>query len=282
MRIIVELFILDNAVMNALILLIASSFARCKLRPILTVMLSFLGGGYAMLALKYPIVFANPIVKVAFAFVLAFALKSSNRKSYFFSVMFVLLSAVLLGGIGFFIVFSMGGSFAFGALTGTNTLRIGLYTLLVGLCIPRVIRLLASRKNPDKPMKLRVYSKGEWHSFDALIDTGNMATEPLSGLPVVFLPRDICEGFVYPLPIQSVCGEKMLSCTRAKAAKIGCSDSWYDTDIMICATDQLTNKGYAIVGCDALPIALGGKGHGYGEETCADIAIPVSSSGNTQ
>jgi len=163
----VEGFFLQNAAINAGLLWLAAAWRGDRARPSRVLLGASLGAAYAVIsalaggALRSgPALVANSVAMVA-------ALGKCSPRDMARSAGALWLGAALLGG-------------AHGM--GIPLLPAGIVSGLSGAFLLR-------RKNmpPQKKMPLTILHKGHAITMDAIIDTGNRALEPSTGLPVVFV-----------------------------------------------------------------------------------------------
>lgn len=125
-------------------------------------------------------------------------------------------SGVLLGGIMTYIL-SLGEPVFGGAGEEMP------FAAVVFLCLPvsYIIVRMTSALRHKKSVECKVTVLGETTSFSALCDSGNLATEPISSLPVVIVAGGVCrlpsvdsgldDGIKWrAVPIKTVGGERLL------------------------------------------------------------------------
>ncbi len=260
MRISIEWFLLDNTLMNLCVLLLAAALSGLRIRLPLSVGLCLLGGVFALLSLWLFPVLLTPVPKLLFACVLAFGLRADGWRAYLRGLLCVLLCAALLGGLVLLaaFVFHRNGISGLdnGALVGAVETRVLLIATILAVLLPRILRAL---RNAARTASLHVplcfTLDGSEMELDALIDTGNLLNEPVTGLPVVLVSCTSMgkreEG--YPVRYCGVNGEGLLYARRAQSAKIRIEGVWHSTDIMVARSPVPITGAKAIVGNNALP-----------------------------
>lgn len=260
MRISIEWFLLDNTLMNLCVLLLAAALSGLRVRLPLSVGLCLLGGVFALLSLWVFPVLLTPVPKLLFACVLAFGLRADGWRAYLRGLLCVLLCAALLGGLVLLMAFLLDQSgnsgFHNGALVGTVETRVLLFAITLAVLLPRILRALRNAaRTVSLHVPLRFTLDGAELELDALIDTGNLLNEPVTGLPVVLVCSTSMgkreEG--YPVRYCGVNGEGLLYARRAQAAKIRIDGIWHSTDIMVARSPVPITGAKAIVGNNALP-----------------------------
>ncbi len=259
MRISIEWFLLDNTLMNLCVLLLAGALSGLRIRLPLSVGLCLLGGVFALLSLWVFPVLLKPVPKLLFACVLAFGLRADGWRAYLRGLLCVLLCAALLGGLVLLLTALLDdGALGLknGALVGTVETRVVLIAIAFAVMLPRILRALRNAaRTVSLHVPLRFTLDGAELELDALIDTGNLLNEPVTGLPVVLVCATSMgkreEG--YPVRYCGVNGEGLLYARRVQAAKIRIDGIWHSTDIMVARSPVPITGAKAIVGNNALP-----------------------------
>ena len=211
----IELFLLDNFLMDCLLLRIASAFLSWPIPPRRMVITALAGACCAWASLFFPPLLSLPGKAIlGLLFALAFPLR--GRRAYMRAAASVFISAFLVGGFAFALAFCFGGSAYGGMLVAGLPMRTALLTALGATFAPAAIRRLRARcAQRAFRGQLTVRVNGCEYRFDALLDTGNGLTEPLSGKPVAvaYLPELIPLANV-PIPTATVEGTGMLYALR--------------------------------------------------------------------
>lgn len=188
MKISIEWFLLDNTTMNVCIFLLASVLSGIPMKWRALLLFSLGGAVYALLATFY-----LPLLQTVWLKLVAFGLLAipmhEKGTPILITLACVLISAAMIGGAVLLITLLTGGTIrAEGTVIGTIPLRSSLIGLAVSLMIPRLVRLIIRQQRMKSlHTKILVRLQGTDKEFDALIDSGNLLIEPLSGLPVVLL-----------------------------------------------------------------------------------------------
>ena len=261
MRISIEWFLLDNTLMNFCVLSLAAALSGLRLRPPLAAALCALGGVYALVCLAVLPALNTPIPKLLFACVISLGLQTTSMRAYGRGVFCVLASAALLGGLMLLVslLFGKAGQSGMqnGALIGSIETRAALVGVVLAALLPRMLRALRNAARTEAlHVPLRFELDGVRMELDALIDTGNLLNEPVTGLPVVLVCTSAAnsgkqEG--YPVRFCGVNGEGVVLARRAERAKICIDGIWRDTDIMVARSPIPIVGAKAIVGNSALP-----------------------------
>ncbi len=258
MRISIEWFLLDNMLMNIAVLVLSAALSGLRLRMFVAPVVALSGAVFALLAVSNCPVLTKMLPKLLFALVLAFGLKFNNLTGYLRSLLCVLLCAMLLGGLMLILTYMQAKAaktaIVGGILIGSVEIRILLITVTLGSLLPRCLRYLRYMARIDaNRIQLKVIVDGYCLNTTALIDTGNLLVEPISGLPVVLINN--CPKFEngYPVLYYGLGSSGEIITRRAKSAKALICGTWRDMDIMVaCAPLEIKDAG-AIIGSIALP-----------------------------
>ncbi len=251
-RVVIEVFLLDNALMNGLIILVAGAICGVRVRRIAACALAFIGACYALAALWMLEFLMHPALRIAFGFLMALGLRAQGWRGYLKAAASVFLSAFALGGLMVLLCSLLGGEIESGVLFGTSALRATLLCMAAGCFLPRGIRALRnSRLKREGYVRLRIADARGRREITALVDTGNLLTEPLSGLPVI-----VVKGIPFtdgrPVPYASMGGSGILYAKKPERIQV-LLDEWVDIDAWVAYACRDAFGAQAIIGAVALP-----------------------------
>ena len=202
----IELFLLDNALMDLLILRLAAAMRGTRLYKGRAALGCFTGALYALWAACWPPA-GCLAAKVAFGLLLAMALSPRGWRDYGLGVLCLFTAAFLVGGLAFALAMATGGRIENGAVWGGIPLRTALVTALAASFLPRAIRRILRRKKLGM-VTLTMLQDGKRRILAGMVDSGNGLYEPCTGLPVIvaYLP-DLAGQAQVPIPVATVHGE---------------------------------------------------------------------------
>ncbi|MEG1559313.1 MAG: sigma-E processing peptidase SpoIIGA [Clostridia bacterium] len=208
----IEIFLLDNAIMNMLILRSACAILRVRGNMLLQGALAVLLGIYAAFSYLFPNPLSNWYLKLPLLLVMSLGIPFKSFFRYFKGVLAVLLSTVVLGGLSYALVFFLGGASENGALFVGIPFRVVIYTAFLGMFLPRIIRgLLKSRAIGEEKAELIIEADNKKYNFSAIIDSGSSLAEPISGFPAVIVENSELKAFAtIPIPISTVSESSVL------------------------------------------------------------------------
>ncbi|HOR13041.1 MAG TPA: sigma-E processing peptidase SpoIIGA, partial [Clostridia bacterium] len=162
--------------MNLAVLVLSAALSGFRLSMPAAFAASLSGAVFALLAVSSCPVLTKLLPKLLFALVLALGLKFSNFAGYLRSLLCVLLSAMLLGGLMLILVHlqtnEVKSAFVGGVLLGSVEIRLLLLTVAFAAVLPRCLRYLRNITRIDtNKIPLKVIVDGYSLSTTALIDS---------------------------------------------------------------------------------------------------------------
>ncbi|NCB30948.1 MAG: hypothetical protein EOM66_06015 [Clostridia bacterium] len=205
----IELFLLDNALMDWLILRLATALRGRKPVGWKTAAGCILGALYALGAVYWPQA-GGLLGKAAFGCALALALSPKGWLDYALAVLCLFASAFSIGGLAFALALATGGWMEQGVVWTGLPVRTALCIALLASFLPGAARRILRRRQRGS-VQLEVEYQGAFYKLDALIDSGSSLWDPLSGLPVIvaYLPALAKEARL-PIPVATVNGKSVL------------------------------------------------------------------------
>ncbi len=237
----IELFLLDNVLMNSLILRTAAAMLSRRLPCWRMIAASALGAIYAALSVGTVPLFMSLPMKLGLGFLM----------EYMFSALALFVSTFAIGGAAVGLAFLLGGKLENGFVLAAVPLRVMLGSALLASFMPRIIRKVLERRlvNNDR-LRIEIMHKGVSIYASAIVDTGNMLCEPMSGLPVVVVSSRELECFAtIPIPCRTVGGNEVVYGFRPDK-------------LLLCGKMNAVLDAFVAVG----PVSIGG----------ADALIPPS------
>ena len=198
----IEVLFIDNLMMNLAILLLSGRMGGWPIRLGRVLAASGAGALWAVLRFAPGLGFlgAWPVRIALGGAMAALALRPRSPRELARALCTLMAATLLVGGA---LMALMGQG---GYLAGDGVLRLSLWRgryplyglLLAGLVIRAA--LLRSRRPPLRA-RLRLEWEGRQMELTAVVDTGNLVTEPVSALPVVILPHGALPEDIPGLPV---------------------------------------------------------------------------------
>ena len=183
MRVSLEWFLLDNVGVNLLLLRLAGALGGVGMKPGRALLLSLLGAVWDALALsRWPRLLSLP-GRVGCLLVTALLM---SRREVLRALLSLFAASLLMGGG--MLLLTMGQAGPGGVFLSTVPLRAAVYGLCLLPPLIRGVRYLVHRGYEGRCLRSITLTVGK-KSFrlTAFVDSGNLLTEPLSGLPVVLV-----------------------------------------------------------------------------------------------
>lgn len=212
----IELFLLDNILMDMLICRLAAAMCGRRLHTLRAALFSMGGAVYAAFAYTVPALSSLPC-KAALCLMMAFALPCHGVREYLAGLAGMCAAAFTIGGLAFFMLYATGGA-ANGSLVGGIPLRIMLLAASAAAAMPSIARRIRQRRISGKHHTITVTRKNSTYTLTAMVDTGNSLIEPVSGLPVAvaYIPWE--RGDI-PIPVCTAAGNRILGAFRPDRAE---------------------------------------------------------------
>lgn len=179
----IELFLLDNAIYNALMIRLAAAICSRRIRAWRIALFSILGAVYAAFAIHSPLLMSLPF-KLISGLVMALCFPLAGLKSYAFSALSLFLSAFIMGGLAITLTLALGGEFSAGFMIASTPVRIAFITAAIACFLPNAMRGMLKRKARGI-VKLKLMHDGKTYELSGMIDSGNGLCDPISSLPVI-------------------------------------------------------------------------------------------------
>ncbi len=212
----IELFLLDNLMMNMLVLRLACALCArpCIFKRIIPAAVA--GTAYAWLTLAHPLA-GHWLFRLVSAALICLSIPSGKRLQAFFTAWgAVLLSACMLGGITMLFAY-MDMSIGSKEVSATSY-RSAMLAMCVAAYLPVVWR---RRRGREKEYRLCVAYGGKTYELAARLDSGNSLREPLSGLPVIVADiAELKQKAAIPIPAATVQGSMLLYALKADLVTI--------------------------------------------------------------
>ncbi|MEA4971214.1 MAG: sigma-E processing peptidase SpoIIGA [Candidatus Pelethousia sp.] len=248
----IELFLLDNALMDWIILRLAAALRGRKIAGWHTAAGCILGALYALLAVYWQPAGSLP-GKAAFGCALALAFSPKGFKDYALCVVCLFGAAFAVGGLAFALALTTGGRMEKGVIWSGLPLRTALCIALLASFLPRMARSILRRRQQGH-VRLEIEHRGACYRLEAMIDSGSSLFDPLSGLPVIvaYLPALSAEAHL-PIPAQTLGGSGILYALRPQRVYL---DGAQINAVLALSAEPL-QRAQALVPPAAMPNATG-------------------------
>ncbi len=196
MTIYLDVILMENLCMNYIILFTTGIVSKVKIKKIRILISSLLGGIYAVLSFA-PIleIYSTFLLKIILSITMVYiAFNPKTVKALLKNLILFYLISFAFGGCAFCLLYFIKPQqilYRNGYLTGTYPLKIAILGGLVGYIIVtiafRIVKVKLSKK--DMFCEVEIKFKGKNTIIKALIDTGNLLKDPISGMPVIVVEK---------------------------------------------------------------------------------------------
>lgn len=203
MTIYLDVILFENICMNYIILFATGLILKAKISQVRIVLSSILGGVYAILSFA-PIleIYSNLIFKIIVSITMVYiAFKPKNMKLLLKELILFYLVSFAFGGCAFCLLYFIKPQDILmrnGYLTGTYPIKIALLGGIVGFVIVNIAFKVVKGKISKKDMfcDIEIFFKEKSVQIKAMIDTGNMLKDPISGMPVIVVEKGKLEQII--------------------------------------------------------------------------------------
>lgn len=254
----IELFILDNALMNILILRLAASICAFKTSHLRFITAALLGAFYAAAALAFLPELLDWHFKILLGGVMTLAVWDGRWKTLPKTAIALYAATFLIGGAMWALMGLAGGSMKAGIFYAPVPVRLVLIVAVIAALLPRVIRnWIRERALSRRFTKIKITHNSKEYDFQALIDTGNDLFEPLTGLPaVVAYAPELAEYAWMPVPYETVGGGGFLQAFKPDKIEVLNQDQWISINAVAAISKSPISNADALLGTSALPLQL--------------------------
>ena len=200
MKIYLDIILFENLCMNYIILCATGIVMKSKIKHIKFIISSLIGSLYAIVVyLKISNFASNIIMKIVLSIVMIWvAFDCKNFKNMFkYLLMFYLISFVF-GGCSFALIYFVKPENIIirnGVLVGLYPIKVTLIAGAIAFIVIQIAFKITKNKLSANDMMcfIELYFEVKKIKIKALIDSGNMLKEPISGYPVIVVERDKIE-----------------------------------------------------------------------------------------
>ena len=197
MTVYLDIIFLENLCINCIILLATGLINKNPISIIRILLSSLIGSVYAvMVYLSLSEIFTNIILKILLSVCMVhIAYNPRNIKALLKQLVLFYLTSFTFGGVAFALLYFVKPQEILiknGVLVGTYPIKIALTGVIVGFIIITVAFKNYKKKLSKKDMfcNITIEFKNKHKTIKAMIDTGNLLKEPLSGSPVVVVEKE--------------------------------------------------------------------------------------------
>ena len=198
MIIYLDVVLIENLCMNYIILFATAYLLKIKVNHIRLIISALIGGIYSILSyMEILKLYSNMTFKLILSIVMIYiAYKPSDIKKLTKQLIFFYLMSFVFGGCAFALLYIIKPQEILirnGILIGTYPLKVAILGGLMGFVITAVaFRLVKNRlSRKDIYCEIEIYFNKKIAITKALVDTGNMLKEPITGKAVIIVEKEV-------------------------------------------------------------------------------------------
>ena len=192
----IDIIILENLIMNYIILYATGTILKIKMSYLKIFAASLIGAIYA--SIEYIInlnLYSNIFIKIILSLIIVYvAYFPQNFKSMCRELVVFYVTTFTFGGIATYLIYVLKPQNIIiknGMFVGTYVLKV----IFIGAIIGTIILIIAFKISKNKltkkdiTCKIKIILNGKEKTLNAIVDTGNMLKEPITGMPVVVIEK---------------------------------------------------------------------------------------------
>ena len=191
MTIYIDIIIVENLIMNYIILYATGLISKSKKSYLRMFWASLIGAIYATLEYVLKVnIYSNIILKTILSIIIVYvAFYPQNAKKMCKQLVLFYVTTFTFGGIATYLIYVLKPQNIIiknGMYVGTYVLKV----IFIGVILAIAFKM-AKNKLTKKDMicKVKIKLNGKEETVEAMVDTGNMLKEPITGTPVVVVER---------------------------------------------------------------------------------------------
>lgn len=196
MTVYLDVVLLENLCMNYIILFATGYLMKIKMKQLKLVLSSLLGGVYAVVAyLEILPIYSSFGMKIILSIIMVYiAFHAKGIKSLCKQLIIFYLTSFAFGGCAFALLYFVRPQDILirnGVYVGTYPLKIALLGGIIGFIIVHIafktVKTKLRKKDIIYLVKIKIGEKTL--EVKAMLDTGNMLKDPISGMPVIVIEK---------------------------------------------------------------------------------------------
>lgn len=196
MTVYLDVVMLENLSMNYIILFATGYLMKIKMKQLRLILSSLLGGIYAVVAyLEILPIYSSLFMKIILSIVMVYAaFHPKGIKNLCKQLVIFYLTSFAFGGCAFFLLYFIRPQDILmrnGVYVGTYPIKIALLGGIVGFIVVyiafKVVKTKLRKKDIVYTVEIKIGEKVL--KVNAMLDTGNMLKDPISGMPVIVVEK---------------------------------------------------------------------------------------------
>lgn len=196
----IDIIFLENLIMNSIILYATAIILKIKAKTLRIISSSAIGSIYAIITYVTEMeIFASVILKTILAVIMIYvAFNPPNIKKMWKQVAIFYLTSFVFGGVTLYLIYYIKPQEVFmknGIFVGEYVLKVIMLGAIVAFITIKIsLKIIKTKINPkDMYCKIKIKLQEKTIEARAMIDTGNLAKEPITNTPVVIVESSLLE-----------------------------------------------------------------------------------------
>lgn len=206
-----DVILIENIIMNYIILFATGLITKVQIKQINIIISSLIGAIYVVISYITGMqIYSNFILKFILSICMVFvAFSSNNIKSLFKQLVIFYLTSFAFGGCAFALLYYIRPQDILmknGIYIGTYPLKIALLGGIVGFTIVNISFKLIKGRISKKDMfcEVEINFNNKTSRVRAMIDTGNLLKDPITGNDVIVVESEILEEIIPKQILQNI------------------------------------------------------------------------------
>ena len=197
-----DIILLENIGMNYILLMATAILLKKETKIIRTAIASFIGALYAIISYAnilpiYSSIVAKILLSVTMVYV---ALKPVSMKNLCKSIILFYFVSFVFGGCAFALLYIVRPEQILmknGVYIGTYPIKIAILAGVIGIPLLQIVaRLIKSKLSHRMIYEITMHMNANSKTVKALLDTGNLLKEPITGVPVMVVEKRALQDFI--------------------------------------------------------------------------------------
>ena len=196
----IDIIFLENLIMNSIILYATAIILKLNPKTIRIILSSIIGSIYAIITYITEIqIYTSIILKAILAVTMVYvAFNPQNIKKMCKQVAIFYLTSFVFGGVTLYLIYYIKPQQVFiknGVFVGEYILKVIMLGAIVAFVIIKIsLKIIKTKITPkDMYCKIKIKLNEKIIETKAIIDTGNLAKEPITNTPVVIVESSLLE-----------------------------------------------------------------------------------------
>lgn len=203
MTLYIDLVFLENVIMNYIIIFSTGTICKVNMKQIRILLASTLGAIYAIMLYIFKFnVYSNQITKIILTVCMVYiAFNSKSFKILMKQLIIFYLTSFCFGGAAYYLLYCVNPNLIKtinGVFVGTYPIKIAILGAILGFFIINVsFKIIKSKlSKSDIIYNIDIFYKNKKSNIKAILDTGNLLTDPITNIPVLIVEAQKLENII--------------------------------------------------------------------------------------